>query len=104
MNDISVQIFGGIGYVRRLTNITPYWDNDVDISSPNDGIRSHNEVREKEPHDHGENGDISCSPMPGQRDQDEESSEESTDGKLDMLHFQDYAKLRCIETVNFIDI
>lgn len=66
------------------TYITPYRDNDAYIVCPYYGIHAITDIRDEEPGNDSECGDIACSPMPWKGYEDEKSRKECTDWKLEV--------------------
>lgn len=66
----------------RRTDITPHGYDIVHIVPPDDGVDAVYDVRNEEPGDHGEGGYVACTPVPGQRHEQDEGGEESDDGEF----------------------
>jgi len=71
------------------TDVTPHRDGIPHITSPNDSINAINDIHAEEPKHESEYSDITCTPMPWQRDDNEQCRDESKDGQLRILHCND---------------
>ena len=73
----------------QLTDITPNRHTVIDIPSPNEAIHPIYNIDGKEPYYHGDSSNITRSPVPRQRNENESSGNEGEDGKLRVLHWYD---------------
>ena len=69
---------------ERRTNITPNWNYYVNISRPDDSVDAINNIRNEKPGYNRKSGDVACSPVPRERDENEEGGDECADRELKM--------------------
>lgn len=66
------------------TNVTPNWGHNVNIIDPDECIDRVYQVRGKQPADYSESCDVSCAPMPRQREEERQGGQHSNGSKLRM--------------------
>lgn len=70
----------------RPTDVAPDDELGLDIMIPNDGVDAVRQIHDKKPYDDRQGRDITSSPMPLQRKEDEDSSEEGREGQTNGGH------------------